>query len=482
MSADGDNTLLRERFRKFKRLASRLRDGREDLGDDASLRFSMNMTEGEGATASFSESAPIIRFAALLRPFMDDTSPVELQAVWAAVTTDELVDPETKATMARNFIAVEDLGMAFELSGKLLTARDVYFAYAEGEFFDEKPDAKSLLDGLTLGPFAPIMKQMAPFMFYSACSNFAQLVFVILDVILSIERSRPEFTLPPSLDRRCIYCLTTEGDFSAEGHVIPESLGLDEMVMNEAECWKCNNDLSVLDQFLCEFEPIAILRVQYVSLTKKGKFPRAETADVIVEKTKPRHLRFTSKNQKRVFSEEPQPDGTIKLSWTARTGRPVDMRRLARAIFKIALGVVAYDAGVAYACDSRFDAARAFIRGEGDMPNHMLMVTGANPPNPSITTQWHPELRTVVGMDFFGVGFAVNLEQLPLDIHPEVPAGVFVALWLGGGHSKKGVIPPCRTSDCVHVRRESSTDPVAVSDFDVSHYFQHPPTDRRENV
>jgi hypothetical protein len=239
------------------------------------------------------------------------------------------------------------------------------------------------------------------------------------------------------------------------------------MVTTDAECWKCNNDLSSLDQFLCEFEPIAVLRVQYVPLTKKGKFPRAETADFIVEKTKPRHIQFTSKTQKRVFSEERLPDGKVKLSSKVRTGRPVDMRRLARAIFKIALGVVAYDAGAAYACDARFDAARAFIRDEGDMPNHMLMVTGANPPQPSVGTQWHPELRTVVGMDFFGVGFAVNLEQLPLDIHTEAPIGTLLAFWLGGGTSKKGVIPPCRTSDCEHACARVFREPV-VGNSDAS--------------
>jgi hypothetical protein len=39
---------------------------------------------------------------------------------------------------------------------------------------------------------------------------------------------------PPLSQGRCIYCLTTEGDFGAKEHIIPESLGNREFILPQA--------------------------------------------------------------------------------------------------------------------------------------------------------------------------------------------------------------------------------------------------------
>lgn len=353
-----------------------------------------------------------------------------------------MVDETTQEVMKRNFSVVDELdGMAFVLNQRPLLGRDLYFAYAEGAFFAEDPEAKKILSQLSFGPTEAFL----PFLFYGVCDNYSQLVFAILDVILRLEKANPEL-VPPRRPPCCIYCLDREGDFGAEEHVVPEAFGLDELVLRDAVCKSCNNKLSTLDQFLAEFEPLALLRVFNVPLTKKGKFPRAETRDFVVEKVKPRVIRFKSKTGKSIFSEQPQPGGMVKLSTSITSRRPVDALTLGRSIFKIALGVVAADAGAEHASSDRFEAARRFIRGESGMPNHLLMRRTVDPV-PSITTQWDPSSPTIVLIDIFGVRFAVNLEGA-LAVPPEVPEEMLVAFWLGE-FTKNGVVEACRAG-CSH--------------------------------
>ena len=97
----------------------------------------------------------------------------------------------------------------------------------------------------------------------------------------------------------CIYCLSTEGSFTSEEHVVPESLGNDDAVLPKGfVCDACNNGvLSGLDSALIHFDPIAFLRVQHVPYTKAGKFPKANFSTFTFEKTGPRHLKLTPKSK-----------------------------------------------------------------------------------------------------------------------------------------------------------------------------------------
>jgi hypothetical protein len=178
---------LRSTFRAFKRAASRLRDGHDSLGPAGSIRFSTHWEEGKGATSTFNESDPLVRFAALLRPFMSPGSSIELRETWAKLLEhSDLVDSKARDAIEKGFVAAENLGMAVVLNQRNLTTRDIFMAYAEGEFFDEKPEAKELLGALSFGPMA----QMLPFLFYSACANYATVTYAILKVILAVERTR----------------------------------------------------------------------------------------------------------------------------------------------------------------------------------------------------------------------------------------------------------------------------------------------------
>jgi hypothetical protein len=436
---------LRDLFRKYKRTAWSLRKAEKEVEPNAKITFQTKWEDGKGGSSSFDEYPMLIRLAALLRPFMNAASPIELRTVWAALTgSGTLVSNETRDVMDRNFIAAEELGgMALRSNQRQLRASDVYFAYAEGMFFDEDPEAKKLLELLSWGPGADLVQ----FLFHSVCKNFSQLVFALLDVILAVERSTPALAFPAG-DAQCIYCRDRDGEFGDEEHVIPEAFGVDDLILTDGACNKCK--LSELDQYLAEFEPLAMLRVQNVPLTKKGKFPRADTRDFTMEKVKPRVIRVVGKSGRKVFAEERLPDGRVKLTLSTVT-KPLDAVRLARAVFKIGLGVIAVDAGIAYACEPRFDAARAFIQGTGVMPNHLLMVR--NPAiGPAIETLWHPEHPTVFFVSFWGLWFAANLEPLPLEIPPEAPNESILAFWLGEV-AKNGVVDPC-LGECSHQPRD----------------------------
>jgi len=419
--------LLQRIFRSYKRSASKLRDGAELLAS-GSLQISMSWKKDENLEITFKEEPPLVRYAALLRPFMSSDSPIELTAVWNILSSYGLVDEATCNKADLIFASTDNLGIGLIVNEKKMTAREIYYAYAEGQFFGEDPGAKLLLEQLLIGP----MQQMVVFLFHSACQNYSNLVYFILEEILKIEQANHQLQIQYTSNPKCIYCLTQDGDFGPEEHVIPEAFGNDELVIRGAVCKSCNNHLSQLDQFLSEFEGLSLLRVLYVDLTKKGKFPRAKFRDFEVEKMKPREIRFTSRSGHRVFKKKQAlPDGTYEFSVTTTGRKPLDVHTLGRSLFKIGLGLVAHDKGTESACDSRFDCARSYIHGTGTMPNNLFVSKNVTP-SPFIRTSWQTFVgTTIVILDFFGVCFAFNLEESPFELPDAIPDGLFQELWLG---------------------------------------------------
>jgi hypothetical protein len=281
---------------------------------------------------------------------------------------------------------------------------------------------------------------MIPMLFHSASVSYTQLVFVILDVIRDYERSHTQRPEPP-VDGRCIYCLRTDGDLGPEEHVIPESLGGDEIVLTGCVCASCNNGLSALDAVLLDFEPIAMLRTIHGPMTKKGRFPWVSLRDLDIEKTAPRHIKVTEKSGRRVTTREDLPDGTVRLSMQMTGRKPFDPVLLARALYKIGLGLVAHDAGTEAALAPRYDLARHFIRGEVSVSSHLLIPTTSKP-HRSISTWWQPaDEHTNVVLDIFGVVFVFDLDGNEIPLPPEVPAEVISRFWLGAPTEEAAAAP-----------------------------------------
>lgn len=313
------------------------------------------------------------------------------------------------------------------VDGKALSARDIYFMYAEGHLFADEEEAKSLLSQFSVAPAWHLIQ----FLFHGVCRRYDHVVFRFVDAILALERAHPEVVVGVAEHAKCIYCLREDGDFGPEEHVVPEFFGVDELVLHGSVCASCNNKLSTLDQRLAEFDPIAFLRVVNVPLTKKGKFPRASFREFDVQKVKPRELRFQAKSHISPFEFENLPGGVVRWRMTAHGRKVFKPVELARCLFKIGLGLVAYDIGPEAACGSRYDAARDFIRGTGGFPNHLLLSTEVKPDN-NITAAWSDfGEATVVALSFFGIRFAFNIKPTPFDMPDGVGELHLDSCWLG---------------------------------------------------
>jgi hypothetical protein len=77
--------------------------------------------------------------------------------------------------------------------------------------------------------------------------------------------------------RKCIYCLGSDGLFTAAEHPIPESLGnTAETLPVGVVCDRCNHGpLSVLDAAFLELAPVATMRVFNRVPRKGGALPEA---------------------------------------------------------------------------------------------------------------------------------------------------------------------------------------------------------------
>jgi hypothetical protein len=418
---------LSKLVRAYKRAASRLRDVLEGPPEDLALKYELHAERDQPAKARFIAGPQVARHAALLRPFMAPGSQLELRTVWGTLVATGTIEPQVRAAVERGFVGADRLSISVKLNERPLTARDIYFAYGEGQYFAENEEAKRRLSELSAGP----MHTLIPMLFHDACARYTQLVFLILDVILDMERAGLTAPTVAEGDTQCIYCLKRDGDFSAEEHVIPESLGGDEIVLSGSVCSTCNNVLSQLDQTLVDFEPIAMLRTMYGPLTKKGRFPSARLGNIDMEKVAPRELRMTPKAKRAVTAPEQLDDGTVRFSIKAKGRKPFDPVPLARALFKVGLGLVAHHAGPEVALESRYDRARAFVLSGEPMPNYLVMSTTGTP-CATISTWCNPtDESTVVGLDIFGLRFAFDLAATPfeLDLQSQ-PEGVAV-FWLG---------------------------------------------------
>ena len=149
---------------------------------------------------------------------------------------------------------------------------------------------------------------------------------------------------------------------------------------------------------------------------KKGKLPKADFENATVERTHPRHLKWTAKGDSKIITEETQrEDGQVafKFNLEGKKNRH-DPCTLGRALYKITLGMAALDKGQEYACSNRFDAARQFILGRRAAPNRLLYCKNIKPePQVQITAYLDLAEGTIGALSIFGMLFALNLEENP---------------------------------------------------------------------
>jgi hypothetical protein len=83
------------------------------------------------------------------------------------------------------------------------------------------------------------------------------------------------------------------------------------------------------------------------------------------------------------------------------------------------LGMVAFHQGLEVACESKYDAARAFVLRGDDFPNYLLIINNAKP-HPQITSTFDVRWGgTCFQLDIYGLVFLFNLEITPVLVFTE---------------------------------------------------------------
>ncbi len=213
----------------------------------------------------------------------------------------------------------------------------------------------------------------------------------------------------------CIYCLSPDGPFTAPEHVFPESLGNREVVLPPGiVCDPCNHGvLSTLDEALVNHPHFKFLRPYYVPRTKAGKLPRSHFRNARLERQADGVVRIVPKDRSAAPKNITRlPDGRLRLT-IQLSAAAVNPMPLARAIYKVGIGVVAFQDGAASVLRPRLDPARNFIRGIAPFPNVLLLNPG--PSTSTITVEDFPDAPgTVLRISIWGVVFCLNLEVEPI--------------------------------------------------------------------
>jgi len=375
------NSTLSTIFRDFKRHYHKARAIADGLASKGTFKLQVKF-DGSNLQAEYKspDNEETVRLVVLMRRFLSPSDSLYYQKTWAT-----LQEQFAQEIPADTIIYIETIigrlkkgHLGLNINGEELTAEKIYQLLSDGEYFDNNEDAHKYLQGLAGLPIAG-----------------------------------PLFWPTKA---KCIFCLTTSAIFSSEEHVFPEALGNDELVLPKGYvCDRCNNGvLARLDEALTKFEPVAMLQVQFVPYTKDGKLPKANFQNLSMERTSPRNITIKDKDKTgRPKNKKHLGDDWYSFSVEIK-GKKFNPKLLGRALYKIALEMVALSQGHEQACNPKFDAARNFILHGNDFSNNLLMCIECTP---------HAEIRvayinlpegTPFEINIYGLMFILNLECKPM--------------------------------------------------------------------
>jgi hypothetical protein len=115
----------------------------------------------------------------------------------------------------------------------------------------------------------------------------------------------------------------------------------------EYVCKHCNNNvLASFDQELIKHPAIAFLRVHFVAYTKKGKRPKAGFQNMSLQKLDEERILINVKDKSGLPKNlRKRSDDQIEYELQVRSTWIFQPKLLGRALYKIALGVFAYEYG-----------------------------------------------------------------------------------------------------------------------------------------
>jgi hypothetical protein len=310
-------------------------------------------------------------------------------------------------TKAREGLAfLEEGPFKFERDGERRGAKEIFIEMAENLLFCDDLARDEYARKLQSDPVVGILQWTA---YYDCCLR----VFEVLEGANHFIEEHEFY--PPHIVREnhCIYCGTKEGSFTNVEHVVPEALGNDTLILPRGYvCDECNNRVSSLEQAFLNCLPMSILKIFCVPYSKKGAFHSHRFPNIHIEKTSPNSFRIVGQaGPDSVPQPVKQSDGTIRFSLPFRDNKRFDPIAVARVLAKVGLGAMAMEVGREFALDSRFDAARDFIRKGGPFANRLVMAKSVEPKMGS-RIQWNvPELEgAFLECDLLGALFLLGLE------------------------------------------------------------------------
>lgn len=382
-----------------------------------------------------------VRFVVLMRRFLSPTDPLYYRNLWQTFKPNLGPDfpQDQMESLEKRIQWLEQGTLPITVNGENLTAEKIYETLSSAEYFDNDATAQKYLEQLG---GAPLVDPLLWYSFYDYTLTGFALMSALFQVLKDAGHigTVSDSQLGTIAERnQCIYCLATDGrTFTSEEHIFAESLGNDKLVLPQGcVCDTCNSGvLSGLDNTLLEFEPIAMMRVLFVPYTKQGRLPKANFQNMTMKKTAPRHIQITAKNKTGRAKNIRQVDDewtAFTLEWRGR--KKFNPRLLGRALYKVALGMVALAQGQEVACSSKYNVARQFITKDEGTPNNLLMRMKAEP-HPAVHVAQDSRLPgTAFAIDIFGLMFMLNLEPDPaLQLTEELRASHF-ALYSLDAHS-----------------------------------------------
>lgn len=218
-------------------------------------------------------------------------------------------------------------------------------------------------------------------------------------------------------DRRCLFCLGSEGAFASREHIFPETVGNTDLAMLPPGiiCDRCNNGpLARLDAVLCDYLPIAVRRATLGIPNKKGAAATVRFAEGRVEPLPAESVASGDSHGVRLVDQSPrrpiahgfeQHDDHVAFKVSGGGGRRLTEKYLAelsRAVLKIGFECAFLDHGDELFAE-RFDYVRNVVLGRRD--HHGEVALGLNGGGDDVRMQCSYMLDDATGIG----GVAVNV-------------------------------------------------------------------------
>jgi hypothetical protein len=218
---------------------------------------------------------------------------------------------------------------------------------------------------------------------------------------------------PPPSEREtiCIYCKGESGDFEHVEHIIPESFGNEYNFLPKGfVCGDCRDNLNKLEDGIRQMPVFSLGLVTTGIGNKKGKLPTLKLSQLHVQKKSPNMVTMNSFG-KEAIKEEPRVGGEFKFK--KRPSGPFDVHKIARMLYKAALGEIALKMCRDTVLDPKFDDMRRYIIKGGTFPNNMMRFKKGHSSLP-MGIEWY-EVQDVLQVKLIvhGLIFYLMLSETP---------------------------------------------------------------------